>query len=70
MPEYARRAAEVFAQARSCYQEAEQWLAGPEPAALTHAELEDQLTVPGTGAAAADAPGPDGSAGAARTAPR
>lgn len=47
MPEYAQTAAEVFAQARSCYQDAEQWLARPEAAALTHAELEDQLTVRG-----------------------
>jgi hypothetical protein len=35
--------AEAFAQARSCYEETERWLASGEAAALTHAELEGQL---------------------------
>jgi len=44
MSQYApEMTAEAFAQARSCYEEAEQWLASEEAAALTHAELEDQL---------------------------
>jgi len=43
MSEYAQEVAEAFAQARDCYEETERWLAGGEAAALTHAELEDQL---------------------------
>jgi hypothetical protein len=36
-------AAGAFAQARDCYAEIERWLGSAEAAALTHAELEDQL---------------------------
>ena len=43
MSEYAPELAEAFAQARECYEETEQWLASTEAAALTHAELEEQL---------------------------
>src|SRR6266487_5701271 len=43
MSEYAQETAEVFAPARACYEETEQWLASTEASALTHAELEDQL---------------------------
>jgi hypothetical protein len=42
MSEYAYQAAQAFAQARLFYEEMEQWLAGQEAAALTHAELEEQ----------------------------
>ncbi len=41
--EYAQQTVEAFAQARACYEETGQWLAGPEAAALTHADLEVQL---------------------------
>lgn len=47
MSQYAQEAAEAFAQARACYEETEQWLGSAEVAALTHAELEDQLGVRG-----------------------
>jgi hypothetical protein len=40
-------AAEAFAGARSCYEDTERWLAGEEAAALTHAELEEQLSARG-----------------------
>jgi hypothetical protein len=43
MSEYAPGAEKAFAQARACYEETESWLAGQEAAALTHAELEEQL---------------------------
>jgi hypothetical protein len=43
MSEYAQQTAEAFAQAGAHYEETERWLAGQEAAALTHAELEDQL---------------------------
>jgi hypothetical protein len=43
MSEYGQETAEVFAPARACYEETEQWLASTEASALTHAELEDQL---------------------------
>ena len=43
MSGYAPETAEAFAQARERYEETEQWLASAEAAALTHAELEDQL---------------------------
>jgi len=43
MPEYAQDAAAAFSQARNCYEEIERWLGSAETAALTHAELEDQL---------------------------
>jgi hypothetical protein len=37
----------MFAPARACYEETEQWLASTEASALTHAELEDQFGAPG-----------------------
>jgi hypothetical protein len=43
MQEYAPEAEPAFAGARSCYGEIERWLGGEEAAALTHAELEDEL---------------------------
>jgi hypothetical protein len=44
MPEYVPAAVSgVFAQARACFSEIEGWLSGTEAAALTHAELEEQL---------------------------
>src|SRR5512142_1205610 len=44
MPQYAQGTVEgTFAQARKRYEEIEEWLSGPEAAALTHAELEDEL---------------------------
>ncbi len=43
MSEYALGAEKAFAQARACFEETEAWLAGQEAAALTHAELEEQL---------------------------
>ncbi len=43
MSEYAPEAEKAFAHARACYEETEAWLAGQEAAALTHAELEEQL---------------------------
>ncbi len=47
MSEYAQQTAEAFAQPRQCYEQTEQWLSSAEAAALTHAELEDQLGVRG-----------------------
>jgi len=47
MQEYAPGTAEAFAGARSCYEETERWLACDEAAALTHAELEEQLSARG-----------------------
>jgi hypothetical protein len=43
MPGYAERCGEEFARSRTCFAELEKWLAGGEAAALTHAELEEQL---------------------------
>ena len=43
MSQYAQQTAWAFTQARACYEETEQWLASAEAAALTHAELKDQL---------------------------
>ncbi len=43
MSEYAQQTAEAFAQARVHFEETERWLASQEAAALTHADLEDQL---------------------------
>jgi hypothetical protein len=47
MSGYAQQTAEAFALSRACYAETEQWLTTAEAAALTHAELEDQLEVRG-----------------------
>jgi hypothetical protein len=42
MSEYAQQPAEAFAQARECFEEALDWLAGPGAAALEHGDLEDE----------------------------
>ena len=43
MPGYVPETAAEFAQSKACFAEAVGWLAGPEAAALTHAELEEHL---------------------------
>ena len=43
MSGYAQQTAEAFALSRACYEETEQWVASAEAAALTHAELEEEL---------------------------
>ena len=62
-------AAEVFDASRASFEDLVGWVEGDQAAALTHAELEEQLEVPGPGAAAATVPGPSRPACDARAAP-